>query len=248
VPLSLAAEIQHRLLPGTYTCEAGQFTLAAWLEPAGEVGGDTFDFSLDRDSLSFSMTDAMGHMVDAALLATLLVGSVRNGRRAGADLAGQAALANTALIEHAGVSQFVTGQIARINLTDGSAQIVNAGHPAPLRLRDGTVAEVVLDVDPPFGAAPGTAFKPQTLSLHAGDRLLFVTDGMLERNAASVDLRAALRSTADLHPREAVQDLIQAVVESCSGELNDDATALCLDWHGGPPRLRDAQAGADLTP
>ena len=43
VPLSLAAEIQHRLLPGSYTCEAGQFTLAAWLEPAGNVGGDTFD-------------------------------------------------------------------------------------------------------------------------------------------------------------------------------------------------------------
>ena len=35
VPLSLAAEIQHRLLPGSYTCEAGQFTLAAgWSPPA----------------------------------------------------------------------------------------------------------------------------------------------------------------------------------------------------------------------
>jgi hypothetical protein len=49
--LSLAAEIQHRLLPGSYTCEAGQFTLAAWLEPAGNVGGDTFDFALERDTL-----------------------------------------------------------------------------------------------------------------------------------------------------------------------------------------------------
>ena len=37
VPLSLAAEIQHRLLPAAYTCEAAQFTLAAWLEPAGEI-------------------------------------------------------------------------------------------------------------------------------------------------------------------------------------------------------------------
>jgi hypothetical protein len=46
VPLSLAAEIQHRLLPGAFTCEAGQFTLAAWLQPSGEIGGDTFDFSL----------------------------------------------------------------------------------------------------------------------------------------------------------------------------------------------------------
>jgi hypothetical protein len=59
VPLSLAAEIQRRLLPAAFTCEADQFTLAGWLEPAGQVGGDTFDFSLDRNTLHASMTDAM---------------------------------------------------------------------------------------------------------------------------------------------------------------------------------------------
>ena len=247
VPLSLAAEIQHRLLPGSYTCEAGQFTLAAWLEPAGEVGGDTFDFSLDRDSLHFSLTDAMGHTVNAALLATLLVGGVRNGRRSGADLAGQAALAHEALVEHAGGSEFVTGQIARIDLTDGSAEIVNAGHPWPLRLRGGEVDDVQLLVDPPFGAATANDFRRQVLPLEPGDRLLFVTDGMLERQSANVDLRAALRDTADQHPREAIQSLVRAVVESSAGKLSDDATALCLDWHGGPPRDRETDAGANAT-
>src|SRR5436190_2239500 len=78
VPLSLAAEIQHRLLPGSFTCEAGQFTLAAWLQPAGEIGGDTFDFSLDRGALHLSMTDAMGQTMDATLLATVLVGGLRD--------------------------------------------------------------------------------------------------------------------------------------------------------------------------
>ena len=94
VPLSLAAEIQHRLLPGAFTCEAGQFTLAAWLQPAGEIGGDTFDFSLERDTLHLSMTDAMGHTMDAALLATVLVGALRNARRRGVELEEQARLAN----------------------------------------------------------------------------------------------------------------------------------------------------------
>lgn len=50
-PFSLAAEIQRRLLPASYTCEAGQFTLAGWLEQASSVGGDTFDYNLDRDVL-----------------------------------------------------------------------------------------------------------------------------------------------------------------------------------------------------
>ena len=116
VPLSLAAEIQHRLLPGSFTCEAGQFTLAAWLQPAGEIGGDTFDFSLERDTLHVSMTDAMGHTMDAALLATVLVGGLRNARRRGVGLAEQAGLANDALAEQAGEGQFVTGLLVRIDL------------------------------------------------------------------------------------------------------------------------------------
>jgi hypothetical protein len=41
---SLPAEIQRRLLPAAFTCEGGPFTLAAWLEPAAAVGGDTFDY------------------------------------------------------------------------------------------------------------------------------------------------------------------------------------------------------------
>lgn len=247
VPLSLAAEIQHRLLPGAYTCEGGQFTLAAWLEPAGDVGGDTFDFSLDRDSLSFSITDAMGHTVQSALLATLLVGSLRHGRRRGASLSEQARLAHAALTEHSRGSAFVTGQIVRVDLASGAAQIVNAGHPPPLRLREGVVDEVPLAADPPFGAVAGSEFNVQTLPLRSGDRLMFLTDGVLERKAAAVDVRAVLAGSRHEHPREAVQHLIRAAVTASGGRLEDDATALCFDWHGGGPGDRVAVAGADVS-
>src|SRR4051812_28159523 len=113
---SLAAEIQRRLLPSSYTCEAGQFTLAGWLEPAASVGGDTFDYTLDRRSLQLSITDAVGHEVGAALLATLFVGALRNARRAGLELSEQARYANEALVDHAPAGQFVTGQLVRIDL------------------------------------------------------------------------------------------------------------------------------------
>src|SRR5216110_368887 len=119
VPLSLAAEIQHRLLPGAFTCEAGQFTLAAWLQPAGEIGGDTFDFSLDRDTLHLSMTDAMGHTMEAALLATVLVGGLRNARRRGVDLAEQVRLANDALADQ-GRRRAIRHRPARADRPGGS--------------------------------------------------------------------------------------------------------------------------------
>ncbi|MCW2769728.1 MAG: serine/threonine protein phosphatase [Aeromicrobium sp.] len=74
---SLSAEIQQRLLPEARTCEAAAFTLAGWLEPAADIGGDTFDYSLARDSLHLSLTDAMGHGVDAALTASVCLGGLR---------------------------------------------------------------------------------------------------------------------------------------------------------------------------
>jgi serine phosphatase RsbU (regulator of sigma subunit) len=246
IPLSLEAEIQRRLLPGSYTCEGGQFTLAGWLEPAGDVGGDTFDFSLERDTLHLSITDAMGHTVDAALLATVLVGALRNGRRRGLDLVDQAQLAHEQLTEHAAHrGAFVTGQLVRIDLRTGTARIVNAGHPPPLRIRDGRAETIPLRPDSPFAAPRDGRFAVQELELRAGDRLVFLTDGMLERNAASVNVAALLADCASLHPREAVQELTRTVVAACGGELRDDATVLCLDWHGGPLRDRDANAGAD---
>src|SRR5918995_3948191 len=182
VPLSLAAEIQHRLLPGSYTCEAGQFTLAAWLEPSGDIAGDTFDFAIERDTLHISMTDAMGHAINASMLATILVGALRNARRAGVDLGEQAGLANASLGDYAGWSDFVTGQIARIDLRSQTATIVNAGHPLPLRLRRGRVAGVALEADAPFGILRDIEYRVQRLPLEPGDRLIFLTDGLTERN------------------------------------------------------------------
>jgi serine phosphatase RsbU (regulator of sigma subunit) len=244
-PFTLAAEIQRRLLPAAYTCEAGQFTLAGWLEPAAEVGGDTFDYNLDRDSLQVSITDAVGHHVSASLLATLLVGSLRNGRRKGLDLAAQARYANDSLLANVAPGQFVTGQLLRVDLHTGTAVVVNAGHTLPLRLRGGVVDEIELRVEPPFGVEEGRQFQVQPFPLEPGDRVVFLTDGMLERNAASLDVAAALADTAHLHPREVVHALGAAVLRATGGHLRDDATMVCLDWYGGPPRDRTAEQGAD---
>ena len=245
VRLSLAAEIQHRLLPGAFTCEGGQFTLAAWLEPAGEIAGDSFDFAIERDTLHLSMSDARGHAVGASILATLLVGALRNARRAGVGLAEQACLANSGLGDHVRWTDFVTAQVARIDLRTGTATIVNAGHEPPLRLRDGRVEAVELLADPPFGIVRDHDYRVQPLPLQPGDRLMFLTDGMLERNAANVDIRALMVEGADMHPREAVQHVVLALLKAADGELTDDATAMCVDWHGGPPRDRSSDSGAD---
>jgi len=247
-PFTLSAEIQQRLLPQSRTCEATAFTLAGWLEPAASIGGDTFDYSLARDVLYLSLTDAMGHGVGAALTATTCVASLRGSRRAGASLVGQVREANASLCRHASRGKeddFATGVLGRVDLTTGALDIVNAGHVAPFLVRSGVVSMLALRPDLPMGMFADTSYTSTRVDLTAGDRIVFVTDGMLERNVAGVDLPSTLADTHTLHPREAVRALADRALEAAGHALADDATLLCLDWHGSHDRDRSTVAGAD---
>ncbi|MFC8228566.1 PP2C family protein-serine/threonine phosphatase [Streptomyces sp. NPDC057287] len=237
---SLAAEIQHQLLPSASCCEAPQFTLAAGLVPADDIGGDTYDYTLDQDTLHLSITDAMGHDTDSALLATLVTAALRGARRTGCDALHQAHRAHEALLTHS--RGLATGQLMCIRLETGTCELVNAGHPWPLRLRAGAteVEEVQLAVNLPFGVAAPTSYQLQELQLHPGDRLVLLTDGMQERGAAVVDLASLLVDTRASHPREAVRALTTAVLDACRGNLKDDATVVILDWHGAEGRTGSA--------
>jgi serine phosphatase RsbU (regulator of sigma subunit) len=247
---SLPAEIQRRLLPAAFTCEAGAFVLSAWLEPAATIGGDTFDYSLARDALHLSMTDAMGHGVASALTATLCVGSLRNTRRAGGSLLEQAAVANRALLEHASLTTtegFATGLLGRVDLRTGRLSLVNAGHVSPYLCRAGAVTPVQLPVNLPMGIFADTTYHSTDLDLEPGDRLVLVTDGMLERNAATLDLIAEISLSRALHPREATRRLTDKVLETCHPSLADDATMLVLDWHGAHGGDRTTRSGAEQS-
>jgi hypothetical protein len=236
-PLSLPAEIQWELLP-RLALVAPEYVVAGTVEPAYDVGGDTFDYSAQPEALTLSVTDAMGHGLQAALLAGLAVAALRNARRRPGGLLEQADHANRALHAQFGGEQFVTGQVLRLDVPGGTGAVVNAGHPLPRLVRGGRIELVELDADLPLGVDPGAIYQVQPLQLEPGDRLVLVSDGILdtapEGGAAygAGRLDGVLRANRELAPYEVARLVVQEVLAHRAGDLADDLTVVCLDWRG----------------
>lgn len=185
-----------------------------------------------------SVTDAMGHGLRAAMLGSLAVTAMRNRRRQGDGVVQQVQQASERLVEQFGGEQYVTGLIVRVDLASGAGVIVNAGHPLALMVRHGEVKRIPVDPDPPMGMFSGTVYHPQLLQLHKHDRLLLFSDGVTEARPVAGEafggrhLARLLIQTIELPPSEVVRLLTDEVIDHRGGQLADDATAVCLDWHG----------------
>ena len=249
-PLSLEAEVQWGLQPvRAFSCP--EFSLAGQLVPAYDVGGDSYDWVVNRGLASVYATDAMGHGLHASLLGALAVTAMRNARRAGLALTERFGAADEAIRSQFGsLSQhaipFVTAVALEIDITTGEAVALSAGHPWPYRLRGGRLDQVELTPQFPLGVVAGTTYHSQVLDLQPGDRLVLLSDGVLEASKdgdhfGEARLEAALLSTGSERPHEAVRHLVRTLLSYQQSDLRDDATILLLDWHG----IADGSRGPD---
>ena len=181
-PLALDAEMQWTLPVRAFS--GPNFEIAGQLMPAYDVGGNSFDYSVETGCLHLSVTDGMGHGLGASLLDSLCVAALRNARRAGAGVAGQAQRAHEALLNQFGGVQFVTDIVARAQLDTGQVDVVNAGHPWPYLLREGRLSELRLPTQLTLGLFPDTRYLRHSLTLEPGDRLFIISDGIADAGPA----------------------------------------------------------------
>ncbi|USQ86860.1 serine/threonine-protein phosphatase [Streptomyces phaeoluteigriseus] len=236
--LTLAAEMQWQLLPArSRTCP--EYALGAQLEPAYAVHGDSFDWSATADRLTLYVSNGMGEGTEAALLTNLAVNALRNARRAGLPIADQAALADQAVHAHYGGRRYLSVLMLDVELATGRAQVVDAGSPRLLRLREGTVERVDFEAQLPLGMFEETDYVPQPFRVEPGDRLVLVSDGVHAVASPGGEvygdaaLARAISSTRLLPAAEVPRAVLRELSGHRGGSVaEDDALVVCLDWHG----------------
>ncbi|MGW1283812.1 PP2C family protein-serine/threonine phosphatase [Streptomyces sp. NPDC002586] len=239
-PMSVAAEIQWSLLP-PLAMSVPRAAVAGILEPVYSVAGDSFDYALNEDILHLAIVDAMGHGLDAATMATVAVGAYRHARRADIGLSEIYAFMDRAIAEQFGPEHFVTAQMMRLNIATGQLQWVNAGHPAPLLIRN---HQVVQQLTGPTTLPVGFGGEEPQISeqtLQPGDRVLCFTDGLIEEHEAGEEQFGEGQLIHWVNRIEHTEKGVRAVVRALShalkqqrgGRTSDDATLFLIEWRGG---------------
>jgi sigma-B regulation protein RsbU (phosphoserine phosphatase) len=235
--MSTASELLWQMVP-PLTASSDRAVVSAILQPCYEVGGDGFDYTLDGAVAHLVILDAVGKGLRAALACAVALAAIRAERRAGRGLREQAGAADVALLEQFSDARFATAVLGELDLDTGRLGYLNAGHPAPLLLRDGKlVRELPGGRRMPLGLADAQT-RIAEVTLERDDRLLFYTDGVTEARTLGGE-RFGLSRLVDLverHARsglaapETLRRLSHAVIEHQGGPPDDDATLLLVEW------------------
>ena len=166
-----ARQVQSLLVPTTAPSTPG-FAVESVYLPASSVGGDFFQIlPIDDGSLLVVVGDVSGKGLKAAMTVSTIVGALRDQKeRQPSDV-----LAHLNRVLHGQIKGFVTCSAALIT-ADGAMTLANAGHLAPYCNGE----EVSVNSGLPLGIVAEGDYSETSYQLAPGDRLTFVSDGVVE--------------------------------------------------------------------
>lgn len=238
--ISAARSVQALLIP-THLPSNRHFMLESAYLPVNGVGGDFFQvLPLADDSLLIVVGDVSGKGLQAAMNSSTLVGALRN------ELAHDPAVIlshlNRVLLgavsspgavpELDAAPCFATCVCARI-YTDGSMTVANAGHLSPYR--DGR--ELELPPGLPLGVIADSQYEEAHFQLNSGDRLVFLSDGVVEATNPQGELFGFERTQQVSHePARYIAQIAQRFGQT------DDITVVSLYLVSCTPKRTPATA------
>lgn len=235
--LRIAREIQMGMVPRIFPAfpQRKDVDLYALMRPAKEVGGDLYDFFIQKEKLYICVGDVSGKGVPASLfmaVARNLFRVVAQQELSPDQIAHQI---NEAISEDNEQMMFMTMLIGIVDLQTGRMDFCNCGHNPPVIF--GPDGPKFMDILPnaPLGISTGLDFQAETLDDIREIPLLFYTDGLNEAENIEHEqfgddrILEVLRST----PFTSAQATIESMSVSLAtfvgeAEPSDDLTMVCL--------------------
>lgn len=233
--LDIATKIQKSMLPQKFPAfpDRDEFDIYATMEPAKEVGGDFYDFfMIDEDHLGIVIADVSGKGVPAALFMVIAKTLIKDHANLGLSPEEVFNEVNNILDENNSENMFVTAWFGIYEISSGKLTYVNAGHNAPVLLRNKGNFEFIKSKGTLFLAGlKDYPYTSSSIDLTKGDKLFLYTDGVTEDQNENEDFfgENRLLETLNKNKDKNIYDLLKSVraeIETFQNEASqfDDIT------------------------
>ncbi|MGC9158788.1 MAG: SpoIIE family protein phosphatase [Terracidiphilus sp.] len=229
--LEAARKVQEVFLPDQ-TDQCPGISVEYVYQPAERLGGDFFQQICDgQDGILLVVGDVSGKGLTAALLVSVLVGAIRTEAAHGLGPAELLSSLNDRMMgrSHGG---FTTCMVAHITAS-GLLTLSSAGHLPPYLNGE----EIAVSGSLPLGILQHARYEAIHLTLRPGDRLTFVSDGVVEAHARSKPGSSATSSSGELFGFDRTRSLSRqsaaciAETARAFGQL-DDITVVTVEFSG----------------
>ncbi|MGN0482844.1 MAG: SpoIIE family protein phosphatase [Lachnospiraceae bacterium] len=195
------------------------------------VSGDTFSvLQLEDGKVVYGLSDGMGSGARACRESELVIELTERFLEAGFSIETALRMMNSTMVLHGENDQFSTVDLAEVNLYDGSLNLYKIGAAATFIGHKKQYSFVESDTLP-TGVTCHLQIKPKECKLRNGDKLVMVTDGVLEclesdqPEETMCELLSTLEST---NPKQIARQILQRVLLQTGGHPKDDMTVLCV--------------------
>ena len=227
--LAVAAKVQRALLPPIPE-RVHDMVWHAVMEPAGQVGGDYYDFfTLSDKRMCVVLADVSGKGVPAAVFVSNTRAMLRAVARAPSTPGGVLATVSEMVRLDGQGDLYVTCFVAIVDTARHAMVYANAGHPPGIILREHRAIRALDTGGPPLGLVPEATYEEEHITLEPGDLVVLVSDGITDAIGAT-GLRIPAAIAAELEPRERVtpiaacEMLLQAARQSKGPYEGSEAT------------------------
>lgn len=240
--LELARQVQQSILPREVPHIPGLEVSARYL-PMTSVAGDFYDFIvLDEKHIGFLIADVSGHGLSSALIASMLQTALSAQSAHVSDPAQVLSGLNQALFGKF-QNHYVTAVYLYLDLERGTASYAGAAHQPVLvrRAETGTITEL-MENGFMLGPFPDSSYSAGSFLLENGDRIILITDGIVEAFDSSgcqfgMDrLKGILESKYALSASRFADALLYSLADwsehAIGSAQSDDITLLVVDFKG----------------